>query len=68
VRNYRSVWCAEASVLRVGADVVKNNRELHYDVTVRLLERGEEPSCSVQGVQLSTSVHCTNCTKEVIFR
>ena len=35
---------------RVGVDVVKNNRELHYDVTMMLLEYGEEPSCSVQGV------------------
>jgi hypothetical protein len=54
--------------LRVGADDVKNNCELHYDLTVRLSECGEELSCSVQGVQLSKSVHCTNCTKEVMFR
>jgi len=50
----------------VGVDV--NNCELHYDAAVRLLECGEEPSCSVQGVSLSKRVHCTNCTKEVIFR
>jgi hypothetical protein len=49
-RNYRSVQYAEASVLRVGADVVKKNHEQHYDVTVGLLEFGEEPLCSVQGV------------------
>jgi hypothetical protein len=36
--------------LRVGADIVRNNHELHYDVIVRLCECGKEPSCSVQGV------------------
>ena len=72
----RLVACEELQVstvrrgqcLMVGVDVVKNNRELRHDAAVKLHECGEEPSCSVQGVSFSKRVHCTNCTKEVIFR